>query len=78
VPLLNSVVVDVVLAFAGTVTMGSVTTGAAVTIAGGGAVVSTSRVVVVSMVCSVEQPDIQPSAKHAQTASVTLVLIFNV
>jgi len=71
-------VVEVVLAFGGAakVTAGSVTTGAVVTIAGAGGAVSTSRVVVVSTVCSVEQLDIQPRERPTQVAKATLVRIF--
>ena len=57
---------EVVVAFEGTVTAGSVITGAAVTTAGTGAttgVVSTSRVVVSVTVRSVEQLDIQPNER---------------
>jgi hypothetical protein len=67
------------VAFGGTVTAGSVITGAVVTTAGTGAttgVVSTSRVVVSVTVRSVEQLDIQPSERPTQAASVTLVRIF--
>ena len=68
--------VDEVVAFGGTVTTGSVTTGAEVTIAGGGGVVSTSRVVVSVTVRSVEQLAIQPNERPTQAASATLVMIF--
>jgi hypothetical protein len=76
VPLSNRVVVDSVVAFGGTTTTGSVTTGAEVTIAGGGVTGVTSRVVVSLTVRSVEQLDIQPSERPTQVANAMFVMIF--
>jgi len=73
---LNRVVVDAVVAFGGTTTAGSVTTGAEVTIVGGGATGVTSRVVVSVTVRSVEQLDIQPNDRPTHVANATLVIIF--
>ena len=67
---------DEVVAFGGTTTAGSVTTGADVTIVGGGVTGVTSRVVVSVTVRSVEQLDIQPKDRPTQVASATLVMIF--
>jgi hypothetical protein len=76
VPLSNRVVVDAVVAFGGTTTAGSVTTGADVTIAGGGVTGVSSLVVVSVTVRSVEQLDIQPRDSPTQVASATFVMIF--
>jgi len=65
-----------VLAFGGPVTVGSVTTGAAVTMVEPGGVVSTSRVVVSVTVRSVLQLDIQPNDRPTQVAKAMLVMIF--
>ena len=67
---------DAVVAFGATTTAGSVTTGADVTIAGGGVKGVTSRLVVSVTVRSVEQLDIQPNERPTQAASATLVMIF--
>jgi len=69
-------VVEEVLAFGGTVTAGSVITGAAVTTVDTGGVVSTSRVVVSVTVRSVVQLDIHPSDRPTQVARAMLVMIF--
>ena len=78
-PLLDRAVIELgrgrSSARARTTTAGSVTTGAEVTTAGGG-VVSTSRVVVVSTVRSLEQLDIHPSERPTQAARAMLVRIF--
>ena len=66
--------VEAVVAFGGTTTAGSVTTGASVTIVSGGG--ATSRVVVSVTVRSVVQLDIQPSERPTQVARATLVMIF--